>query len=506
MMAMAPRARSAWLGDLLSGFVESSTVPRIAIRGLNLDSRRTQPGELFLAVAGHQGHGMQHYREAIRRGACAILYDPAGGGQELARTVQGALCVPIDSLHHKVGYLADRFFERPSRHLDVVAVTGTNGKTSCTHFIANALGNHRQAAVIGTLGWGVPGNLIPSEQTTPDAVEIHAQLAALRGQGTRTVAVEASSHGLAQGRLNGVRVKSALFTNITRDHLDYHGTHEAYVEAKMQLLEVPGLESVAFNADDPVTRAISDRVGGAIPTIPFTASARADQPERTLCARRVSHDSDGLRLAVSFGPDTAEVKAPVFGHFNAENVLGALAVLLGRGYGLTDAAERMGQIRAVPGRMEHFHGREGVTAVVDYAHTPDALDRVLSSLKSHCQGALWVVFGCGGERDRGKRPLMGQAAQRWADRLIVTDDNPRREDGDAIVADILAGCGGGKVTVERDRRRAIQSAIESAEADDIVLIAGKGHETTQDIGSTRLAFDDREVVRRLLHAQGVNPS
>lgn len=497
MTSPDPRRRRVAIAELLAGFADTAGLPPLAISGLGLDSRSAQPGDLFMAVAGHQRHGLQHAAEALRRGVGAILYDPAGGGRELAREIRGLPCIPVESLNQKVGFIADRFFDRPSQAIDVVAVTGTNGKTSCSHFLAHALGNQRQAAVIGTLGWGVPGRLVPGEQTTPDAVGVHAQLAALRAQGIRAVAIEASSHGLAQGRLNGVRTRAALYTNITRDHLDYHGTHEAYVAAKMRLLEANGLECVAFNADDPVTRGIGQHIAAPIAPVAFTLGGNLAAAPRTLVGTRLRQESSGLRLSVAFGEDHAELLAPVFGDFNAENVLGTLAVLLGLGYGLGEASERMALIRPVPGRMEHFASAGGVTAVVDYAHTPDALDRVLRSLKSHCRGALWVVFGCGGERDRGKRPLMGRAAQRWADHLVVTDDNPRREDGDSIVADILAGCSGG-VVVERDRQAAIQRAIAAAQPGDVVLVAGKGHENTQDIGSMRIPFDDREVVRHLL--------
>jgi len=502
MIAIDERSRTVWLEELLSGFARPGTIPRIRVHGLSLDSRRIRSGDLFLALVGHQGHGIQYHQEAVRRGASAILYDPVGGGRELAQTVKGVACIPVDSLNQTVGYIADRFFQQPSQFLDVIAVTGTNGKTSCTHFLAHALSNHRPAAVIGTLGWGVPHRLNPTDQTTPDAIEVHSLLDQLRSRSIRSVAIEASSHGLFQGRLNGVRVKAALYTNITRDHLDYHGTQEAYVEAKMRLLEFPGLETVAFNADDPVTSRIVERIPVHARAIAFSISGRRNLPVPALLANRITHEADGLSIGLSFEGVDTEIRVPVFGDYNVENVLGTLAVLLGRGYGFVEAVERLTKLRPVPGRMEQYRSREGVTAVVDYAHSPDALERVLRHLKSHCQGDLWVVFGCGGERDRGKRPLMGQVAERWADRVMVTDDNPRREDGDAIVADILAGCQGKDVTVQRDRRLAIQFAIESAGPCDVVLIAGKGHECYQDVGSRRLPFDDREVVQSLVRARG----
>lgn len=491
------------LGSLLSDFCDPGPAGKLTVTGLSIDSRTLRPGDLFCAIAGHQGHGLQYRRDVIGKGACAILYDPHGGGRELAAACEGIACIPVEALHQKVGYIADRFFAQPSRDLTVIAVTGTNGKTSCSHFLAHALSAPQPAAVIGTLGWGRPAALRPTGQTTPDAIQVHAMLAELRAQGIGAVAIEASSHGLVQGRLNGVRIKSALYTNITRDHLDYHGSLDAYIEAKMRLLGFAGLESLAVNADDSVTRGLVNRAPPAVRAIAYSMSGRPHPDVQTVCATEIDHNASGMRIGVMWNGDVAEISAPVFGDYNAENLLGTLATLLGMGHGLSESVERVGSVRPVPGRMEHLRSSDGVTAVVDYAHTADALDRVLRSLRVHCQGRLWVVFGCGGERDRGKRPLMGQAAERWADCVVVTDDNPRHEDGDAIVADILSGCSGRNVTVQRDRRQAIEEAIWSAGREDLVLVAGKGHERMQDIGSEQLPFDDREVVRRALLARRV---
>lgn len=501
MIAFAPAQQGVGLAELLSGFADTGYGEQISVHGLSLDSRTVRPGDLFCAIAGHQGHGLQYHQEVIRKGACAILYDPQGGGRELARRCVGVRCIPVETLQQKVGSIADRFFGHPSRDLDVIAVTGTNGKTSCSHFVAQALSGPRPAAVIGTLGWGPPASLRPTQQTTPDAIEVHSILSKLRSNTVGAVAIEASSHGLVQGRLNGVRLKSALYTNITRDHLDYHGTLDAYVEAKMRLLDFAGLESLVLNADDRLTCRAAERAPAGINTIAFSAAGNRHPRVPTLYATGIEQDSQGLTMEVTFDGSVADVRAPVFGDYNAENLLGTLGVLLAMRYGLSEAAERVGKVRPIPGRMEHFSGPDGVTAVVDYAHTPDALNRVLKSLRAHCRGRLWVVFGCGGERDAGKRPMMGQAAERWADSVVLTDDNPRHEDGDAIVADILSGCSGRGITVQRDRRLAIEFAIRQAEPQDIVLVAGKGHESIQDLGSARLPFDDREVVQTLIRAR-----
>jgi UDP-N-acetylmuramoyl-L-alanyl-D-glutamate--2,6-diaminopimelate ligase len=491
------------LGRLLTGFAEAGSAAGLPVTGLSLDSRKMRQGDLFCAIAGHQGHGLQYLGDVLARGPCAILYDPQGGGRELARGCSGTQSIAVESLHHKVGFIADRFFSNPSEGLNVIAVTGTNGKTSCSHFLANALGGGGHAAVIGTLGWGRPGELQPCAQTTPDAIEIHAMLARLKQDGMTSVALEASSHGLVQGRLNGVRARSALYTNITRDHLDYHGTLDAYVEAKLALLDFPELRSVAFNADDARACLVADRAREGIELIAFSRAGTAHPDVPTVCAGRVEQAPEGLRMEIRYAGSVAEVHAPVFGDYNAENLLGALAVLLGMGYGLSESAERLAMVRPVPGRMEHVRSADGVTAIVDYAHTPDALDRVLQTLRGHCGQTLWVVFGCGGERDRGKRPLMGRVAERWADRVVVTDDNPRHEDGDAIVADILSGCQTDTVVVERDRRQAVEWVIDQAEPGDVVVVAGKGHERFQDLGSVTIPFDDRQVVREALQARAV---
>jgi UDP-N-acetylmuramoyl-L-alanyl-D-glutamate--2,6-diaminopimelate ligase len=266
----------------------------------------------------------------------------------------------------------------------------------------------------------------------------------------------------------------------------------------MRLLDFAGLETVAFNADDPVTARIGERLPSGAVGMPFSAAGSNAAKHAGVVARQIEQRAEGLRLSVEYAGCDAELVVPLFGHYNAENILGALAVMLGLGYGLADAVERLGKARPVPGRMEHFRNAAGASIVVDYAHTPDALERVLLSLRRGCARELWVVFGCGGERDRGKRPLMGRIAGELADHVLITDDNARREDGDSIVADILAGCAGRDVRVQRDRRRAIQFAIESAAAGDVVLIAGKGHEAMQDVNGTKTPFDDRVVARQFL--------
>lgn len=485
------------LGTLLDGWPLMVTHTGVAINGLCLDSRKIQPGDLFVALAGSAVHGLVHVDQAIQRGCAAIVYDPAGDGKSQAARLEGNIpAIAIPSLGQHLGQLADRFYESPSHALSVIGVTGTNGKTSSSHFLAQSLNEFSPAGVIGTLGWGFPPHLNPTEHTTPDAIEIQRMLAAMRDGGCRTVAIEASSHGLDQGRLSGVRFKCALYTNFTRDHLDYHGDMPAYLEAKLGLLDAPGLEFVAFNADDAIAEAVLARKNRDLPAIAFSMDSIS-----TMCggvpllsSSEVIQSNEGLTFKTYFQNETALVKVPVFGDFNHQNVLATLAVLLGLGYSLADATAALTRIRPVAGRMERYFG-VGRNVVVDYAHTPDALRSVLESLRPQCEGKLWLVFGCGGDRDKGKRPEMGAVASSLADQLVITDDNPRTENGDTIIQDIVAGCQGTNLAIIRDRRAAITFALENMGAGDWLVIAGKGHEDTQDIQDIKIPFSDRAIVR-----------
>jgi len=490
------------LERLLSGWVDIAAKPVREVRGLCHDSRGVRPGDLFFALAGSRSHGMKYAASAVASGACSILYDPTQGGAELASAEAGIgiPCIPVERLDQLMGFIADRFFGGPSNALRVVGVTGTNGKTSCSHFLAHALGDGTPSAVIGTLGWGVPGLLRPTAHTTPDAIEIHSLLAALLADGVANVAMEASSHGLHQGRLNGVRFKGGLFTNLSRDHLDYHESMEAYLEAKLRLIDWPGLEFLVFNLDDESAQAVLARVPARVRKIGFSVGVSHGQTLglEILQALNIRQDRIGVSFDVRFGAENARVSAPLYGDFNVENLLGTVGVLLALGFSLEESARLMDRVSAVPGRMERFTAPSGATVVVDYAHTPDALQKALASLRRHCEGSLWVVFGCGGDRDRGKRPQMGAVAGKLADRVVLTDDNPRSEDGDAIIQEILEACDGRGIPVVRDRRSAIAYAVEHLKEDDVLLVAGKGHEDTQEIKGVKLPFSDRAVVLELL--------
>jgi len=492
-----------FLDRLLADWVDIDASATREVRGLCHDSRKVRPGDLFFALAGSQSHGMKHSAAAAAQGACAILYDPARGGAELAlaETAIDIPCLPVEKLDQLMGLVADRFYSEPSQSMNVVGITGTNGKTSCSHFIAHALANAASAAVIGTLGWGIPGQLKPTAHTTPDAIEVHALLASLLKDGIAHVAMEASSHGLDQGRLNGVRFKGGLFTNLSRDHLDYHQSMEAYLEAKLRLVNWPGLEFLVFNLDDRCAQTILARIPAAARKIGFSIKDSHAQATGVECllASNIRHDRSGVSFDASFGVEKSRVVTSLYGDFNVENLLGTLGVLLALGFGLEAAARLLAGVQAVPGRMERFTADTGATVIVDYAHTPDALEQALASLRRHCEGNLWVVFGCGGDRDRGKRPQMGAVAEKLADRLVLTDDNPRSEDGDAIIQDILEGCMKQEAPVVRDRFSAIAYAVSHLAPEDVLLVAGKGHEDTQESKGVKQPFSDRVVVRELLN-------
>ncbi len=487
------------LRTLLSGFTEgSAVVPDLTVSGLQLDSRAVQAGDLFVALQGHQAHGLTYAPQAVKSGAVAIIYEPAGAGERAAMSGMPVPQIAVPALAEKLGYLADRFFDQPSAALRVIGVTGTNGKTSCSHFLAEALSAQGKAGVVGTLGWGVPGRLRDTHHTTPDAIEVHRLLRHMQAEGFAAVVMEASSHGLSQGRLTGVRFMGALFTNFTRDHLDYHETMAAYLESKLHLLEWPTLEFVVFNNDSPFAEPIRARQRDSVRYLGFGAEAESTgQSDALITHGEVVHESDGIRFRVRYQGQSETLKVPVFGDFNVENITAVLAVMICLGHDFREAIDALGRVAPVPGRMEPCGaGSPGV--VIDYAHTPDALESVLGSLRTHCRGKLWVVFGCGGDRDRGKRPQMGAVAERLADVIILTDDNPRGEDGDAIVHQILAGIGRRDVLVERDRLAAIRHALTHAGHDDLILIAGKGHENTQEIKGIRHHFSDREAVEGIL--------
>jgi UDP-N-acetylmuramoyl-L-alanyl-D-glutamate--2,6-diaminopimelate ligase len=457
--------------------------------GLALDSRKVKHGDLFLAYPGQHADGRAYIAQAIAAGACAVIWERSGFQWDAGWRIPN---LGVTDLLMHAGEIASRFFQYPSRDLWIAGVTGTNGKTSCSHWIAQSLGGiGRKTAVIGTLGSGFPGALDVAMNTTPDAVSLQARLAALRTEGAFGCAMEVSSHGIDQKRVEGVEFDVALFTNLTRDHLDYHGSMEEYGAAKAKLFRWPGLKHAVVNVDDEFGRSLAQSIDRSKVNVLGYGLGRGE-----IAGHKLDLSTRGLKLEISTPWGAAQLRSRLIGEFNATNLLGVLGVLMTTEMPLQDAVEAIAQVEPVPGRLQMIRLPGAPLVVVDYAHTPDALEKVLQTLRALlAPGAgLICVFGCGGERDAGKRPVMGEVATRLAHRAIITSDNPRSEDPRAIVEEIAAGSHA-NYEIEIDRSTAIFKALQSASTGDVVLIAGKGHETYQEIGGQRLPFDDTLVAR-----------
>jgi len=463
----------------------------IALERVTNDSRRVRPGDVFLAYPGERADGRAYIPAAITAGARAVLWEAEGFAWRPEWQVPN---LAVAGLRDRAGEIASRLFGEPSQRLWMIGVTGTNGKTSCSHWIAQcltALG--RRTALIGTLGNGFPGALDPAVNTTPDALLLHEMLAGFHRDGASGVAMEVSSHGLVQGRVAGAKFDVALFTNLTRDHLDYHGDMDGYFAAKARLFDWPGLRHAVVNVDDAWGRRLVECLAGRDLKILTYGLGDAH-----IAGHRLDLHRMGLRLEIETPWGSAAIESALMGAYNAANLLGVLGVLLASDVPLDDALPVLRTLEPVPGRMQTLGGTDAPLVVVDYAHTPDALAQVLRALRAHLGGGtLTCVFGCGGERDRGKRPQMGAVASELADRVVLTSDNPRSEEPQAILADIAAGATG-PFEVEPDRARAIAAAIAAASAGDVVLIAGKGHETHQEIAGVRHPFSDVAVARAAL--------
>ncbi|HEY2345257.1 MAG TPA: UDP-N-acetylmuramoyl-L-alanyl-D-glutamate--2,6-diaminopimelate ligase [Xanthomonadaceae bacterium] len=485
------------LADLLEGSDASSTIPDVAVSGLSQDSRAVQAGDAYFALAGAKVHGLRFAGNALAAGASAIVFEaPAPADVAIPERAIG-----VPRLRAKLGAIADRFFGAPSKALVVIGVTGTNGKTSFVQLLSQALSaNGEVAGSIGTLGAGLVGRIVAGERTTPDVIAVHHLLADMRAQGASHVAMEVSSHALEQGRVDAVAFDVAVFTNLTRDHLDYHGTMEAYGAAKARLFAWPGLRAAVVNLDDGFGAQLHARLPASLHRIGVSSRGAADAQLR---ADNIHLDTRGIVFDLAMADERHRVDSPLVGRFNIDNLLGVAGALLALGWPLARIAAILPKLQPVSGRMNRVGGDGRLPlVVVDYAHTPDALEQALTSLRAHTAGELVCVFGCGGDRDQGKRPLMAAIAERLADKVVVTDDNPRSEDGDAIVAQVLAGFARPKtVRVERDRDRAIATAIADARASDVVLIAGKGHEPYQEVQGERRPFDDMEHARAALGAR-----
>ncbi len=486
-MMVAPAYK---LNELLQGLADGPFAA-VTISGLSLDSRTVKQGDLFIALSGTQADGHRFITSAISAGAVAVVCEASLVANE-NHTVP---VVGIEDLVHKMGVIAERFYQHPSRELFVVGITGTNGKTSCAHFIAQALNSAQTpCAIIGTLGNGLVGDLQHATHTTPDAISLHSMMGEFVAKGAKRAVMEVSSHGLEQGRVSGVDFNVAVFTNLSRDHLDYHGDMESYGQAKARLFQMPKLQHAVVNVDDAFGVTLLSNIPEGVEKVAYTLTDNMFNVP-TVRGRGLTLSRDGLKMQIESPWGNGEVNCSLLGRFNASNALAVIATLLLSGMSFDDVKEHMEVLKTVPGRMERFGDTGQPLVVVDYAHTPDALQQVLTTLREHCDGQLWCVFGCGGDRDKGKRPEMGGIAQRYADAVVITDDNPRHENADAIVEDIKSGLSDlTKVTVIRDRAQAIRHAVKSASQNDVVLVAGKGHEDYQQVGDQRTAFSDSDQV------------
>ncbi|MBG5919120.1 UDP-N-acetylmuramoyl-L-alanyl-D-glutamate--2,6-diaminopimelate ligase [Providencia stuartii] len=486
------------LCDLLSPFGVSTA--NISLHEMTLDSRKAAAGDLFIAIKGHQSDGRHYISQAIAQGVAAVIAEANGEADEgEIRYVHGVPVIYLNDLNNRLSALAAEFYQHPGAKMKLVGVTGTNGKTTTTQLIAQwAKGLGETSAVMGTVGNGLLGQVAPSENTTGSAVDIQVELTQLLKCQATLTAMEVSSHGLVQGRVAALPFAAAVFTNLSRDHLDYHGDMENYEAAKWLLFSTHQTKAQIINADDDVSLKWLQR-------LPKACAVSMEQriPEQWqgpwLQATTVEYHDRGATIQFTSSWGNGTLESPLMGAFNVSNLLLAMSTLLMMDYPLTQLLESSSSLSPVCGRMEVFSAPNKPTVVVDYAHTPDALEKALAAARLHCKGKLWCVFGCGGDRDKGKRPLMGAAAEEWADNVVITDDNPRSEEPLDIINDIMAGIlDSSRVLAIPGRAEAVTSSIMQANVDDVIVIAGKGHEDYQIIGHRRLDYSDRLTVARLL--------
>lgn len=488
---------SVQVGRLLRQSLGIDLKLEIHLTGLALDSRKVFFGNGFFAVNGSNDQGHKYIDQAIKNGA-SVVFVEQGPTYESISYIRETPIIPIKKLSENVGKIVDVFYCHPSSHMQIIGVTGTNGKTSVAYLIASAfqlLG--KSTAYSGTLGMGfVPGQLTNNGMTTPDPITLHKWMGEISQKGAEIVAMEVSSHALKQKRVSGVRFDTAVFTNLSEEHQDYHDSFEEYAQTKFSLFEDPKLEAMVINLDDPLGRKIIANHSGTTDVIGYSIKNTQLHEFNALIATNVKSSLNGLSCDIKSTKGSGKLRSMLVGSFNLENLLAALAVLLKNDVPMKDALQVLGSINTIPGRMDRFGGGPRPNVYVDYAHTPDALLKVLSSLRNKCKGSLWCVFGAGGDRDSRKRPSMGQIAERFSDRIILTNDNPRFECQYSIVEDLMSGmvCSWACET-ELNRSAAIAEAIGQAKPEDIVLIAGKGHEDYQDVMGVKHAFNDSEVVK-----------
>lgn len=506
MMSLS-RSQAMALNDLLHDFVDVSHCPAVAVSGLAIDSRLVAPGDLFVAVKGTLTDGAKYIAQAIDKGAAAILLE-----QDDRRASVPEVSVPVITVPNLTEYISDIagvFYAQPSKQMAITAITGTNGKTTCSRLLAELFAFLGEpAGYIGTLGYGLAENNLVNRAsaasfastdtglTTPDAISVQRILAELNAAGTQRLAMEVSSHSLVQRRIAGLQINTAVFTNLTRDHLDYHGDLNSYAAAKSRLFAMAGLKNAVINLDDNVGRLILANMDPLVNSISYSV----ENHSADIHCGRISITASGIDAEIMTPWGRGNLVSPLLGKFNLSNLLAIIGAAGMQGFALDKVLQAAAKLTAVAGRMELVDASARPTVVVDYAHTPDALEKSLQALRMHCSGKLWVVFGCGGDRDFGKRAEMGQVVDHRADNIVVTSDNPRSESPEKIIDQILLGIDGDALVVV-DRREAIRTAIAQAHADDVILIAGKGHEDYQILGTDRLPFSDQVEVRLALRSR-----
>ncbi len=497
MMTVENLNYSKSLGELFSDSALADT--DLYVSGVAIDSRKVKSGDLFLAYKGTQANGIDYIKDAVQAGAIAIAVDE---DEEINVKSISIKIIKVANLRKQAGFIISRFYDEPSKSIQLIGVTGTNGKTTVSYMIAYALyALGKQSAVIGTLGYGQFCQLEASTSTTPDPVKLHSLFSSWRGS-VDFVAMEVSSHALDQGRVTGAEFDIAVFTNLTHDHLDYHKTIEDYAEAKFQLFESPELKHAIVNIDDSYGAQLIESLASNLNIIAYSARQNLSELNNkdvsiVYCKEIKTHQlNTTISIESSWGP--AVIQTSLLGEFNVENILAAFATLCVSGFQVEQIAETLSGFTGIPGRMEYFSAEEKPLLVIDYAHTPDALEKALIALRSYCSGKLYCVFGCGGDRDVAKRSQMGSISERLSDQIVLTNDNPRSETPEQIVMNILEGIKDkSNVIIKYDRSDAITNTFLNANKNDVILIAGKGHETTQQIGSSLLPFSDRELARRL---------
>ncbi|MGP8307048.1 UDP-N-acetylmuramoyl-L-alanyl-D-glutamate--2,6-diaminopimelate ligase [Vibrio sp. YIC-376] len=480
---------------LLSPWVDCPSLASVLVSELELDSRRVQTGTTFVAIVGHVVDGRRFISSAIEQGANAVIAQACD--LKSHGTIEMVGDVPViylNALDKCLSEIAGQLYTYPA--MELIGVTGTNGKTTITQLIAQwieLVGS--KAAVMGTTGNGFLGHLQQAANTTGNAVEIQHTLSSLAAQGAKYTSLEVSSHGLVQGRVKALSFSAGVFTNLSRDHLDYHGTMKDYASAKFTLFTEHQCEKAVINVDDEVGAAWAKDLSNAI-AVSLTPTAEF---ANALWANNVAYAESGITIEFegTFGAGT--LYAPLIGEFNAANLMLAFATLLSLGFDKQELLATASQLQPVLGRMELFQTEKRAKVVVDYAHTPDALEKALQALRVHCEGQLWAIFGCGGDRDAGKRPMMAEIAERLGDKVVLTDDNPRSESPELIVNDMLAGLlKPAEAIIEHDRFKALSYALENASAQDIILLAGKGHEDYQIRNGETIHYSDRESAMQLL--------